>query len=266
MNFHSDKYIMEKINEHYEEAKTLFPEDQIVGIFCQGSPNYGLDTENSDIDTKLIVVPSVDNIIFNKKPVSTTHVRANDEHIDLKDIRLYIQTFRKQNLNFVEILFTKYKILNPKYERDWKTILEKNNEAIAHYNPYRAVKTMRGIALEKYHALEHPYPSKAAILAQFGYDPKQLHHLLRVYEFLSRYISGDTYAKCLKPVASGYLKDVKLGYYNLEDARKVADATLELILSISDNYFATHKDEVNPDVDEILNLAQKEIMKKAIYG
>ena len=108
MNFHSDEWICDKVIEHYEEALHYFDNNKIVGIFLQGSQNYGLDYEESDIDTKLIVVPTFKDIAMNKQPVSTTHFRANDEHTDFKDIRLYMQTFRKQNLNFLEILFTKY--------------------------------------------------------------------------------------------------------------------------------------------------------------
>lgn len=115
MNYHNDKWIMEKVGEHYQEALQSFPEDRIVGIFYQGSGNYGLDYEDSDVDTKLIVTPTLDDIIFTHKPVSTTHIRNNDEHTDWKDIRLMLQTFRKCNLNFTEILFTKYKIVNSLY-------------------------------------------------------------------------------------------------------------------------------------------------------
>ena len=48
MNYHTDKWIMERLEEHYKEALEHFPEERIVGIFYQGSGNYGLDTENSD--------------------------------------------------------------------------------------------------------------------------------------------------------------------------------------------------------------------------
>lgn len=106
---------MDRVKEHYQEALEYFPKDKIVGIFLQGSQNYGLDYEGSDVDTKLIVLPSFDDVVFNRKPVSTTHVRSNDEHIDWKDIRLYMDTFVKQNLNFLEILFTDYSIINPEY-------------------------------------------------------------------------------------------------------------------------------------------------------
>ena len=93
--------IMKRVHDHYEEALKYFPEDQVVGCFLQGSQNYGLSYEGSDVDTKLIVVPSFKDVCLNKRPVSTTHVRANDEHTDWKDVRLYMETFRKQNLNFL---------------------------------------------------------------------------------------------------------------------------------------------------------------------
>ena len=88
MNVHKDDYIMDQVMAHLEEAKQYFDENSIVGIFLQGSQNYGLDYEGSDIETKLIICPTIKQIAFNKKPVSTTHVRENNEHIDFKDIRL----------------------------------------------------------------------------------------------------------------------------------------------------------------------------------
>ena len=161
---------MKRVKEHYNEALEYFSEDKIVGIFLQGSQNYQLDTEFSDVDTKLIIVPTFTEIAMNKQPLSTTHVRENDEHIDFKDVRLYINTFRKQNTNFLEILFTPFKITNPLYASEWNRLVEAR-EDIAHYNSYRAVKALKGMAMEKYHALKHPYPSKLKVLAKYSYDP-----------------------------------------------------------------------------------------------
>ena len=48
----------------------------------------------------------LDDIIFNKEAKSYTYVRENDEHIDIKDIRLMFKQYRKQNINFVETLFS----------------------------------------------------------------------------------------------------------------------------------------------------------------
>lgn len=263
MNFHSDKWIMDKVQEHYNEALEYFPEDRIVGIFYQGSGNYGLDYKESDVDTKLIVTPTFEDIAMNKNPVSTTHIRENGEHIDFKDIRLYIQTFRKQNLNFLEILFTRYKIINPMYEKEWNLLIN-SREEIAHYSPVASIKSMRGIAKEKYFAMEHHYPSRMDWINKFGYDPKQLHHLLRVEEYITRYINGEPYEDCLISQISNFLIRVKTGEeFKLEEARKIAKEAIDHIDLIC-NDFLKKEWTINSDIDKLLDSVQYEIMKNAI--
>ena len=266
-NFHSDEWIMARLNEHYEEAKTLIDESRIVCLCLQGSQNYGLDYAGSDIDTKLIVVPSFEDIVFNRRPMSTTHVRHNNEHIDIKDFRLYRQCFEKQNLNFLEILFTPYKIVNPQYEQWWNHLVE-NREAIAHYDFHRAIKSMKGIALEKYHAMEHKYPSKVDIIERYGYDSKQLHHLLRVEEYLARYIEGRSYEECLIPTkeTAERLRKIKEdnGFLNLTDARMVADEALLHIEHMCDDALELFESGANQAVDDLLDQVQYDIMKFAV--
>lgn len=262
MNYHSDNWINEKVHDHYMEAKEYFHDDSIVGIFLQGSQNYGLDYEGSDVDTKLIVVPTFKDIAMNKKPVSTTHVRSNNEHIDWKDVRLYIQTFRKQNLKFVEILFTPYKIINPKYSYQWNRLTNAREE-IARYAPNQAIKVMGGVSRERYHAMEHRYPSRIEWIDRFGYDPKQLHHLIRMEQFIERYIQGQPYEQCLKDYDPEYMVKVKQGYYSLEEARKVADDAMNNINAMCDKFLSVEH-PVNEKIDDLLNDVQYEIMKLSV--
>lgn len=274
-NFHNDEWIMKRVEEHYKEALKYFPEDRIVGIFLQGSQNYGLDTENSDIDTKLIVTPTFNDLAFNLKPVSTTHIRENNEHIDFKDIRLMLQTFRKHNINFIEILFTPYYILNPRYEYFWEQLIAKR-EMIARSNPLASFKAMRGVALEKYHALSHPYPSKADILKIYGYDPKQLHHLVRIDRFMEAFMDDNTYEDCLIPgeLDSNYLDIIKTCpeklSLDLDKAQQLADYTLELIEKKYTLFTSGWTDEEikasksYKDTEELLDRVQYAIMEEAI--
>lgn len=257
--------IMNRVQDHFEESLTMFDESRIVGIFLQGSQNYGLQIPTSDVDTKLIVTPTFDEVVLNKRPISTTHVRANNEHIDLKDIRLMLATFRKQNLNFIEILFTPYFIVNPTFADEWGR-LQAQKEKIAHYSPYNAVKTMKGIAMEKYHAMEHEYPSKLEVLAKYGYDPKQLHHLLRVKEYLQRYINGESYEDCLRPRNPEYLIAVKQGYFNLDEARIAADSAIANVTATADAFCEKVGKTFDTEVDTLLDDVQYNIVKTALKG
>lgn len=265
MNFHSDKWIMERVLEHLQEAEILVPTKHIVGIFYQGSGNYGLDYEGSDVDTKCIVTPTFKDIALARKPMSTTHVRANDEHIDMKDIRLYVQTFRKQNLNFLEILYTPYCWFpNQYFYEQWKRLVEAREE-ITHYDPVRSVKSMMGIASEKYFAMEHHYPARMAWIEKYGYDPKQLHHLLRVSEYLDRYLAGEPYGDCLLTEQAEYLKEVKQGLFKLEEAREIATDIYNKIHKKCDKFIEEHKDDlVDHAVDELLDDVAYQIMEESV--
>lgn len=261
-----DGLIMKRVRDHYDEALKYFKPEEIVGVFLQGSQNYGLDYEGSDVDTKLLVVPSFKDICLNAKPISTTHVRDNDEHTDWKDIRLYMETFRKQNLNFLEILFTDFYIINPMYKEQWDRLVAAR-EAIAHMNPHRAVKSMKGIALEKYHAMEHRYPTKVDIIDAYGYDGKQVSHLIRVYDYLERYIAGEKYADCLIPTPGRRprIMDYKmLDRISLEEARCDALTIKMLVEKMADEFCATHSEEEDPAMRALLEDVSYNIMKIAV--
>lgn len=264
-NFHSDKWVFEQLARHVDFAHTLYNKDQVVGVFCQGSTNYGLDIENSDFDSKCIVVPTFKDIALVRKPVSITHILPNNEHCDGKDVRLYMGEFRKQNLNFVEILFTKYFSVNPLYAEQWSRLVE-HREAIARMNPYRAAKAMRGVAFDKFHAMEHPYPSKIEILEKYGHDGKQTHHLIRVDDFLTRFQAGEPYESCMRP--SEHLVDEMQAYKRqeipLDVARVRAREVLDHVVEITDEFCALHKDEEDEEAHALLEDVSYNILKIAV--
>ena len=184
-----DKKIMDRIKQDYDML--VEKGHEIVGVFLQGSQNYQLDHEQSDIDTKAIIIPTFNDFLFGKKMKSSTiELPITKEHVDYKDIRLMFQNFKKQNINFVEILFTKYYYINPKY-RDLFQPMFDNRERIARYDVYKTLSTITGMAYEKRKALTHPYPAKKDIIEEFGMDGKQLHHIMRLYEFMVRYLFGE---------------------------------------------------------------------------
>ena len=79
-NFHKDEWIMARLKEHYDEACGIVDPARIVGIFVSGSQNYGLDTEDSDIDTKCLVVPSFGELVYNEEIKYAIKIRTRDSY------------------------------------------------------------------------------------------------------------------------------------------------------------------------------------------
>ena len=220
---------------------------EVFGIFLQGSQNYQLDYEGSDIDTKCIVLPSTEDLILNKQPISTTLVLEDSSHIDLKDIRLMWQCFKKQNVNYLEILFTEFFYAPWDYFNFWLEML-RIREDIAHIDNYAAVNCIVGMVLEKNAALCHPYPTLKDKIDKYGYDNKQLHHIIRCREFLDRYIDGISYQDCLIPYDREYLISVKAGYrYDLDQAKAIAKEAVDYVKARKQAYMDNNERKVAED-------------------
>lgn len=254
-----EERIHARLREDFEYVTSLG--HNVLGVFLQGSQNYNLDYEGSDIDTKAIIIPSFEDFVLNKKLVSTTLILPSNEHIDLKDIRLMHECFRKQNINFIEILFTKYKYLNPEYVELYQPMFD-NNERIAHYNNYAAVNCIAGMVFEKRKALCHPYEGLRDKIEKYGYDNKQLHHILRCEEFLKRYIHGVPYAECLIPTKPNYLISVKSEYvYSRDDAVEIADNCVEIVKIVKQAYMDNHEVVIDKEVDKMMNDVLIDVLK-----
>jgi len=228
-----DTYIFDRLFEHYSEIKDKY---EVVGIFVQGSQNYGLDIYDddykSDIDTKAIVLPSFEDVVYGRPPISTTLVRENNEHIDIKDVRVMLDTFKKQNINFLEILFTKFKIINPKY-KDLIQPLFDYNERIARLDINKGLNCQSGMSQQKLVALKHPYPTIIDKIEKYGYDPKQLHHIVRMFDFINKYVKGKPYAECLIADDRDYLISIKKGALPLDQAEWLANSVNKSIYEIA---------------------------------
>lgn len=237
-------FIAAKVREHYNEACGMGHE--VFGVFLQGSQNYNLDIYNeqykSDVDTKAIILPSFDDFSRGKSPYSTTHERENKEHIDLKDIRIMFETFKKQNVNFVEILFTDYFIVGMKYAKYYER-LRAIAEELTHCHPAQTLRTMAGMSCEKRKAMCHPYPTLKNKIDKYGYDGKQLHHIIRINEFMKNYISGMPFKDCLTTHNKQELIlmiGAKMNSIPLDDALKIANEYDAKNMEMKERYIAEH--------------------------
>lgn len=252
-----------KLHSHLKHIQDLGYE--VVGIFVQGSQNYGLDIYDkdymSDVDTKAIVLPTFEDFVEGKEPVSTTIIMDNNEHCDIKDIRIMFNVLQKSNVNFLEILFTEFAWLNPKYYRDFLVVLN-NAERLAMANGKALVNSIAGMSMQKLVALKHPYPTIIDKIKKFGYDPKQLHHIYRLNQFLTRLYNGERFGSALTAYDKTNLIKIKKGELPLEFAEINATRLNQETHDLKEKWIneGTLKDD--PDAYKIYNHCKKEILKK----
>lgn len=251
--------LFERLKSDYEYLFTHGYTPLFVAV--QGSDNYGLSDKYSDIDTKAVVIPNFEDVCLNRKPVSTTHVLEDNSHLDIKDIRLMHECYLKQNINFLEVLFTPYRLINKDFDELYDPVFQLADE-VAHYNNYKAVQSIAGMVFEKYRHLLKETPAQVEDIRKYGYAPKQLHHMIRCHDFLIKYIAGHPYIDCLKAHNAEELIKIKRGSLPYKDAVFTAESMYAETIELKELYMQNVPLKVNDSIKEILQNCLVNIFKK----
>lgn len=163
---------LKDLQRHYNFAANYVNIENIIGCYLIGSQNYQLDDEQSDVDTIVLVAPTLRDIALNKKPISKTYIQDNGEHTTLKDIRLFINGIKKGRLDCLEILYTQYYMINPTWI-DLASELRNNRENYSRYNENAVIQAAAGIV--KSCNKKDP-------------KPKDLYNSIRMRDFLMDYL------------------------------------------------------------------------------
>lgn len=216
--------IFKKLSEY---KKILEDKDyKVIYIGLYGSQNYNVDDELSDIDCKAIVLPSLHDIIFRK--VTSKTIELENGAIDVKDLITFYDVIRKGNFSYIESIDTEYSI-GDKYIKELFKQIRPN------------LKSILGAMYEKRKALTHEYPSKVAEFEKWGFDPKQYHHIIRLYDILCMNEIDNSNYSYLFYENPGQMIDIKRNKDNLS------------------------KEYVEKDSDYIINLAKEFIPKDYKY-
>ena len=231
--------INKALKEHLEAVlEKGYNESQFLGVFLYGSQNYGTNISSSDVDTKCILIPTLEDLCL-RRPVSKKIHLENGEHCDVKDIREIVANFRKQNINFLEILYTPYFWINSMYEKVWLDCLVNNREFISHYDMNRALQSICGQALPT--------------LQQDKTNGKKVSDGLRLYWFLKEYLDGNDYNKCiyLDEDRRKILKDLK-NKSEIKDIKQVDELiyNFEIFKTLTINPIC---DKTSNEIDDIMN-------------
>ena len=206
-----------------------------IGLY--GSQNYNLADSLSDIDAKAIVLPTLQDIIMRKK-VSKV-IETGTGSIDIKDLLTFYEVIKKGNFSYIECIETEYAI-GDKYLKELFKVIKPN------------LKSIIGAMKEKRKNLSHPFPSKKEELEKWGFDPKQYHHIVRLFELLKYNIDNKDNKSYLRYTNNQELLNLKRNKDNL---------SLEEITLKSDNLIKEATSLIDDDYQyEYINL-DKEIIK-----
>lgn len=247
--------IMERLQEHLNYAIDLgYNKNRILGIFLYGSQNYNFANDESDIDSKIILLPSFSDLCLLKSPISKEIILKNGEHIDIKDIRLYRENLMKQNINYTETLYTEYYIINPDYKELFNKYFFSQRETIINFDRKKTIKSICGQLLHS--------------LNQNPTDNKKLYNAERLLFFLKNYLKEKSYFDCLHPQDEfhKYLWDLKYGKLDIcDNNERKTKLALKLqneakkILDESENI----KSPLQEKAKNILDTGTTEILKKS---
>ena len=217
-NFHDREWIMNEVKKKYETAVAYYgSEDFVIGAFLVGSQNYNLDIESSDVDVKVYTLPSLESIIENGKPESSTWIQDDGSHIDYKDFRLVISELEKGSPNMLETLFTDYYIVNPRY-RYLISRLRAYRERIATIDQNKTFNALRGMAqrfINIYNINKEEMDSKSIVM------------LLRLRDFIHNYfILEDSYKKSLVSPNVSILRAIREKTTDLEKLNGFVDEAI----------------------------------------
>lgn len=224
-------------------------EDHILNITLYGSQNYNIDTPYSDVDVKAIYVPCLADAVLENKWTSFEFHNIQNEHCELKDIREMCKMYQKQNLNFLETLFTEYRWDNPKY-REINDAFKSRAEDIAHYNMRYGVKSTCGQALN---AIKQSRNNPT--------DLKKFAKVIYLYLYLNKYIDGYDYRTCLRVdeserfsgfVARPLLIGLKSNDLTSFDTHQISKFMKEIdtTLNFLEEFFKNASENVKPTDDE----------------
>ena len=155
--------------------------DKFIGIFLYGSQNYGLDYDESDTDS-IVLVHSSD------KP--KRELQTPTGKVKIYTLKYFIHRLKQGDLECYEILYTKYKMLNPVYENSFINFVEEFSRCMS----YERIKNSLITKLDEHlcHVLWMMINKENA-----RYNKKRLYWAIRVCNQLQRIDNGESFESSL---------------------------------------------------------------------
>lgn len=246
MNKISKEEINKILKDDYKYLKTLYPQDQIFGLFTFGKVNYGFAEKVEDILVKMYYLPSLEEMCTSIE-FKDEVIEYNNHHIIIKDIRLILDNILKQEGTTMECFFSKNYIITPKFKTVYMDNIIAKREEIFHCNPGKRVKQ----SVEK-------AQSEIIDFMATG-NTELLFEACRRRLATSLYLAGEKVQDCIelkKDYHITYLWSIKTGQSlpNIEEVVKDLTEMKNIAITM----------EIHPELETMVTETIVEIMKIAL--
>ena len=246
MNKISKEEINKILKDDYKYLKTLYPQDQIFGLFTFGKVNYGFAEKVEDILVKMYYLPSLEEMCTSIE-FKDEVIEYNNHHIIIKDIRLILDNILKQEGTTMECFFSENYIITPKFKTVYMDNIIAKREEIFHCNPKKRVEQSVNRAFEDLKV----YLSEG--------NAERLFEACRRRLATSLYLAGEAVQDCIqlkKDYHRTYLWSIKNGQAlpNIE----------EVVKDLEEMKNRASTMEVHPELEAMVTETIVEIMKIAL--
>ena len=232
--------VVKVLQRNFRYFVEMFPDKRPFFISLLGSQNYHLDDEKSDIDCRLVFIPSLKDLVFNECKSKT--IDTNDGILSIMSIQDFFFCLKKQNFNMVESIYSQYIFCNDYYQDEFQK-LKNNREAISHYNIEASAKNLFGCIGQQLKLLEKSDFSNEK-------DSKTLASAMRLINLLEFYLKDHTYDECIFNSSDpSFIKQVKRGMFTKSELRQYFYES-KIVLRELDDLFQ----ELKPTLDVRNNL------------
>lgn len=184
-----EQRIFNDLQNKLDYMKENYPSLNIISIYLQGSQNYDLDDEYSDIDAIAICLPTLDDLITKSNKESNVYIMNDNSHVEVKDIRLLQTLLYKQHPKYLELMETKYALYVTAEGKILKNVIDKyKNEYLD--TSFQLVRAMIHMFNNKLDLSYKERPGNKNEFQKFKLDVKSLSHFYRIRYMLEELVNG----------------------------------------------------------------------------
>lgn len=165
---------------------------QVVMQCLVGSHNYNLNTPESDMDYKIFVCPTFEDLYTGNSYAES--IIGQNMDFDIHDVRKMDNLLYKANVNFLEVLFSQSVMIHPQLQPETRKQvgeLFSMKHDIAKMNLPYLYHACIGMYHNKMKSLEKGTSGTQYLVDKFGFDTKQALHAYRILDFLERFAQNE---------------------------------------------------------------------------